>query len=106
MVGDTRDWLYVRHDEVQSQGKTRPRRAHSESERERCRKHSWTPPRSTETSESFPMWIRDEVRCVKRCMIAMLQNRSVSGAWEGTTTQEEEVRNCGCSNSVDPGAGN
>ena len=67
-------------------------------------------------------------------MIAMLQNRSASGAWEGTTTQEEEeepvrhvmtgivevmrfppvgtplnsapLRNCGCSNSVDPGAGN
>ena len=59
-------------------------------ERERTGQKAFVDTTKIETSGSFPPWIRDGVRCVKRCMNAMLQNRSASGAWEGTTTQEEE----------------
>ena len=88
--GETSGWLCVLHEEVQSQGKTRRRRAHSERERERTGQKAFVDTTKIETSGRFPPWIRDGVRCVKRCMNAMLQNRSASGAWEGTTTQEEE----------------
>ena len=82
--GETSGWLCILHEEVQSQGKTRRRRAHSARERERARRHSWTPPR-------FYKWEFSTVDSGWSALRQPLHDGVVQKVWMASQEEEEDL---------------